>query len=306
MRLRSIFACSIFVVLFGIGSAALAQDTEGVLIFNGKDGTGLAQAIPVGDFQVDGKQLGSNQVSVKVSKGYVVKFCPNKDGSGTCEEFGEGTHNLTSVDFNFIGVKKGQVGAAAAASTVAAVTVFEQPNWAGRSQVFQPGMYRSFRGEFGQIANDHAMSIIVAKGYHVRLCVDEGHNYRGAGDCEEYGEGRRNLRFGDSISFIEVKDLSDTSPDDEKMPVVLYEEASQVGKIQGFDVGAFSAARGEFKKMPNDQASSIWVKDGYRAVVCADDPTGTASDNCEEFGAGKKNLKGKKTASYLKVTKDSK
>jgi hypothetical protein len=132
--------------------------------------------------------------------------------------------------------------------------------------------------------------------------------YRGAGDCEVYDEeGKYNLRFANSISFVEVTVLGDPG-DDEKKPVVLYEDASQAGKMQGFDVGTFNAAKGEFGKLPNDEAASITVRDGYRASVCADEPTngGGEGSNCEEFGPGKKNLKNRDVASYLRVWKESK
>ena len=304
--------------------AAYSQATDGVEIVNGKDGVGMSQSIPVGIFQVDGKQLGAN-VSVKVGKGYFVQFCPQKDGSGKCEGFGEGTHNLASTDFSFIRVGTGQLPTATAAvqpvtSTVtpgpsitgpsrgvAPLTVFEQKHWGGRAQILGPGMYRSFRGEFGKILDNQARSVIVAKGYRARFCSEEGMNFRGSGDCEMHEEGRHNLRFANSVSFIEVTDLADTSPADDKMPVVLYEDALQGGKMQGFDEGTYLASAGQFKKLGNDQAQSIRVKDGYRASVCSDEPaSGGEPAGCEEFGPGRKDFRSRKTASYLKVWKDSK
>jgi hypothetical protein len=299
--------------------SGVAQNTpETVLIFNGKDAVGMSQPIPVGVFQVDGKQLGSS-VSVKVPKEHFIRFCANKDGTGACEEFGEGVHNLTSVDFNFIRVWKGSPSAAAATtapvatapvaeSSTPALVVFEQRNWGGRSQTFQPGMYRSFRGEFGKLNDNQARSVVVTKGFRARFCADEGIFFRGSGDCEIHEEGKYNLRFANSISFIEVTDLSDKSPEDEKLPVVLYEDPQQAGKMQGFDTGVFLASRGQFKKLPNDTASSIAVRDGYRASVCSDEPTTADGEGsgCEEFGPGRKNLKTRRTASYLRVWKDSK
>ena len=311
----------ILLIFLSAGSAA-SQVIEGVLIVNGRDGVGMSQSIPVGVFQVDGKQLGQN-VSVKVSKDFFVQFCAQKDGSGKCEQFGEGTHNLASSEFNFIRVGRGPlpvvapasgtapanpaVGAPAQSKVIVPLTVFEQKNWLGRSQFFGLGMYRSFRGEFGKLNDNQARSVVVAKGFRVRFCAEEGINFRGAGDCEIYDEeGRYNLRFANSISFIEVTDLSDKA-DDDKMPVILYEDASQAGKMQGFDIGKFFAAEGHFRKLGNDQASSISVKKGYRASVCADEPmSGDEGVNCEEFGPGDKNLKNKKAASYLRVWKDSK
>ncbi|MEO8042000.1 MAG: hypothetical protein ABI646_05235 [Acidobacteriota bacterium] len=300
-----------------------AQDNpaEGVMLFNGRDGKGMSQPLPMGVFQVSGKQLGSADVSVTVSKGFVIRFCSEKDGTGKCEEFSEGTHNLTSTDFNFIKIWQGSpTTIAPATDSVAArspsappagtpppLIVFELLNWLGRAQGFSLGMYRSFRGEFGKLNDNQARSIIVGKGYRARLCSEEGMNYRGAGDCEVHEEGRHNLRFSNTISFIEVTDLARTDPDDEKLPVTLYEDASQAGRMQGFDVGEFFASKGEFKKLGDDKASSLVVRDGYRASICSDEPAaGREAAVCEEFGPGRRNLKNRGAASYLKVWKDSK
>ena len=318
-----IFVIAALVLVFAV--PAFSQGSEGVQIINGRDGVGPAQEIPTGNFQVDGKQLGQS-VSVKVSKGYFVQFCSQKDGTGTCEAFGEGTHNLKSTDFAFIKVGKGDppgtpIPTTASASapvatgatapvgnrTLPALTVYEQKNWLGRSQMLGPGMYRSFRGEFGKINDNQARSVVVTKGFQARFCSEEGLNFRGSGDCEIHEEGRHNLRFANSISFIEVIDLSDTAPPDDKMPVILYEDALQSGKMQGFDEGTFLASQGQFKKMGNDQALSIRVKDGYKASVCSDEPaSGGSPGGCEEFGPGRKDLKNKKSASYIKVWKESK
>jgi hypothetical protein len=319
-----VFVGTLSMVILSAAVSAQSAAAEGVQLFNGRDGTGLTQPIPIGVFQVDGKQLSPGEdkpnASVKVSKDYFIRFCAEKDGSGKCEEFGEGVHNLTSIDFKFVKVWKGAPTATTAIATPVAtavtppvsgqgppLTVYERKNWLGRSQVFGPGMYRSFRGEFGKINDNQAMSVIVSKGFRVRFCADEGINFRGSGDCEVHEEGRHNLRFANTISFIEVTDLSDTAVADERMPVVLYEDSLQTGKMQGFDVGTFRASQGEFRKLGNDQALSIAVKDGYRAAVCSDEPVSTGEPgNCEEFGQGRKNLKNKKSASYLRVWKESK
>ncbi len=318
------FVYSALIAAVSIGAAwAQGPQAEGVKIFAGRDGVGMSQDIPIGTFQVDGKQLSSSDdkgpnVSVKVAKDYFVRFCEQKDGTGKCEEYGEGIHNLLSLEFNFIKVWNGVAlerpphtnpsGTNPPAAPVSApVTVFEQKNWGGRAQIFRPGMYRSFRGEFGKINDNQARSVIVAKGFRARFCSDEGLNFRGSGDCEIHEEGRHNLRFANSVSFIEVTDLADNAVNDEKMPVILYEDQSQTGKMQGFDVGTFFASRSQLRKIGNDQASSITVKEGYRAVVCSDEPaSGDEGINCEEFGPGRKNLKNKKAASYLKVWKDTK
>jgi len=88
------------------------------------------------------------------------------------------------------------------------------------------------------------------------------------------------------------------------MPVILYEDTSQKGKMQGFDLGTFFASRSQLGKVGNNSAFSITVKKGYRVLLCPDEIIGDAStDKCEEFAAGKHNLKQKDAASYLKVWK---
>ena len=292
------------------GANAQGQAGNGVRLFIKRDAYGPSQEIPPGTYQVNGKDLGDPEVkdaglSVLVPKNMRVKFCEvigSGDGGGKCEEFGEGVHNLLSQAFTFIKVW----AQAEAPKTQPALIVFEQPNWGGRSQGYQPGMYRSIRGEFGKINDNMVQSVIIAKGFEVRFCTFEGNDSRGGGDCEVHREGRHNLRFADGISFFEIKDLSDTSPDDGKMPVILYEDGAQGGKMQGFDVGVFFASQGQFKKIGNDIASSITVKAGYRATVCSDEGSAGTPDRCEEFGPGKHNLKNKDSASYLKVLKDEK
>lgn len=324
-RFFRLLAAVLLIAATSIAVVAQGTPTEGVRLYDARDGVGMGQGIPVGTFQVDGKQLSPGSgtepnVSVRVSKDYFIRFCAQKDGSGKCEEFGEGTHNLTSADFNFLKVWKGAassapaaavsssapVGTPAAMPSVKPLVVFEQKHWLGRSQTFGLGMYRSYRAEFGKLNDNQARSVVIAKGFRARFCSEEGINFRGAGDCEVHEEGRHNLRFANSISFIEVTDLADPAPADEKMPVVLYEDASQAGKMQGFDVGSFSASSGQFLKLANDTASSIAVKDGYRVSVCADEPlSGGDGANCEEFSSGKKNLKNRKSASYIKVWKSN-
>lgn len=314
------------IILMSCFWSSAAAQTESVTIYNSRDAVGSGQDIPAGVYQVNGKQFapgegGQINVSIKVPQGYFIRFCAEKDGTGKCDEFGEGIHNLTSVDFNFIRVWKGEatkppVPAAATTQTqppaasggaVAPLTVFERKAWLGLSQVYRPGMYRSSRGEFGRINDNQVRSVIIQKGFRARFCADEGLNARGSGDCESYEEGKHNLRFANSISFIEVVDLSDRSPEDEKMPVVLYELSSQMGKMQGFDVGTYRASIGQFRKLADDDVLSIHVHDGYRASVCADEPvSGDEGGNCEEFGPGRRNLKNRRAASYLRVWKDSK
>ena len=301
---NAVTICLFSLILLALSGAIHGQTIGPVTLFQGPNGSGAGQDIPPGTYRVNGKELGSATkdpvFSVKVAKGFSVRFCDEPGTSGEapkCEEFTAGTNNLKSIDFKLIKVWK-------EAATIPPVMVFEAENWGGRSQVYLPGMYRADRNEFGKINDNLAKSAVIAKGFRVRFCVEEGQlNARGAGECEEHEEGKYNLRFADSISFIEVIDLNDKSPAHDKMPVTLYEDNAQGGKMQGFDVGTFLASLGQFGKVANDTASSVVVKNGYRVQICPDEAPG---DKCEELGPGKYNLKLKDTASYIKVWKSDK
>ncbi|CAN5333649.1 hypothetical protein BH10ACI3_BH10ACI3_05780 [soil metagenome] len=309
---------------------AAAQNTgiPPVILFNAADGKGEGQAIPAGVFKVDAKQLGSTAISVTVAKGFVVKFCqtpgPNNDGGGKCEEYAQGTYNLLSVDFTYVRVAPEHPAAPITLNPVPAdppnrpvappvratvappMIVYEAMNWGGRSQTFTPGMYRFNRAEFGHINDNMAMSVVIAPGFRGRFCTDEGVWARGTGDCEEHDDGKFNLRFANSISFIEVIDLKDKSPADDKMPVTLYEDKDQGGKRQGFDEGIFVASLGQLGKVANDTASSVTVKSGYRVMVCGDEVINGSPEKCEEYGPGKHDLNNNNAASYVKVWKSEK
>jgi len=259
----------LFLCLAAVTANSAAAQAAAVKLFQGPNGAGMAQDIPPGTYQVSGTQMAESLgkdavISVQVAKGFRIRFCEtagsNGEGGGKCEELGEGIKNLQSLNFNLIKVWKES----------APVVVFEQANWAGRAQPFFPGKYRHDRVEFGRINDNMAMSVAVAKGYKARFCENVGLYARGGGSCEEHEEGKHNIRLANAISFIEVIDLSDKSPDDDTLPVVLYEDTTQGGKKQGFDVGTFLASAGGLGKILNDTASSIVIKPGYRVRVCAD------------------------------------
>jgi hypothetical protein len=89
------------------------------------------------------------------------------------------------------------------------VTVYEHFNYSGKSQVYGPGKYCANKGQLGNLPNDSASSVRIAKGFRVRLCDDEG-NGNGAGVCQAKGAGAYQLKWGapgsvaDKVSFIEV------------------------------------------------------------------------------------------------------
>ena len=89
------------------------------------------------------------------------------------------------------------------------VTVYEHANSGGRSQTFGEGRFRADYRQLGNLLNDSASSVKVAKGFRVRLCENEGDG-KASGRCEEYGEGTFNLRasraggVADRVSMIDV------------------------------------------------------------------------------------------------------
>jgi hypothetical protein len=85
------------------------------------------------------------------------------------------------------------------------VVLYEHVHEGGRSQGFGPCKYRADKGQFWKLSNDTASSIKVGKGYTVRLCEHEGAMGTGAGKCEVYYEGSRDLgSLSDLVSFVDV------------------------------------------------------------------------------------------------------
>ena len=84
------------------------------------------------------------------------------------------------------------------------VIVYEHENLTGSFQAFGPGIYRYDQLRFGNLPNDSASSVHVAKGFAVRLCENEGYG-KGGGACEIKRAGDHNLwSVADKVSFIHV------------------------------------------------------------------------------------------------------
>lgn len=84
------------------------------------------------------------------------------------------------------------------------VTVYADRDYRGTSQSFGVGRFLNAGGQLGALRNDDASSVEVQRGFRVRLCEDEGSSGTGSGRCEDYGEGRFNLRYNNKASYIEV------------------------------------------------------------------------------------------------------
>ena len=186
------------------------------------------------------------------------------------------------------------------------VTVYEDRDSRGRSQEFGVGRYLNANGGLGNLRNDKASSVRVDRGFRVRLCEDEGDRGVGAGRCEEYGEGNFNLRYNDSASFIEVTRSGGfggpvIDPDRLNDRVTVYSELNQRGIRQAFGEGVFRFIDGNFGRLANDSASSIYVPSGYRVKLCENEGRGPYGERCEEYSAGDHNLRFQNSASSIEV-----
>src|SRR5947209_4208008 len=90
-------------VLVGAVVTSFAQWGYGpVVVFDQRNGNGNASSFGVGEFRNDRREFGTlrndSARSVTVPNGYRVRFCESEgsrgEGSGRCEEVGEGNHNL--------------------------------------------------------------------------------------------------------------------------------------------------------------------------------------------------------------------
>jgi len=191
-----------------------------------------------------------------------------------------------------------------------AVAVFDQRDGRGNSASFDVGTYRNDRGEFGVLRNDAASSVAVSRGYHVRLCENEGRN--GAGKCEEYGEGNHNLRYPGTASYVEVTRVGGGGFDgggfnngSNRNSVVVYEDRDYRGRSQTFGVGRFLNAGNQLGSVRNDTASSIYVPRGYRVRLCENEGSyGRGEGRCEDYREGSYNLRYDNTTSYIEVIRD--
>ena len=307
-------------IAMGLSTAVSAQNWESgpVTVFDQSNGRGTNQSFDVGEYLNNRGQLGSlrndSAESVLVDSGYRVRFCESegRGGSGRCEEFGEGYHNLRyGNSASYIRVwRSGNGGGWNGGNGGRGVTVYDDRDYRGRSQNFGPGRYLNNTGGLGAIKNDDASSIVVERGYRVRLCESEGYG-NGDGRCEEYTEGRYNLRLNDAVSFIEVRRAGGWPGDNgwgngggnnnNGQRVIVYSEKNQGGEQQEFGAGTFRNDYNQLGNIRNDDATSIFVPRGYRARICDSEGNGGGSGNCEEFGPGSFNLRYNDKMSYLRV-----
>ena len=199
------------IVVLLLSSAAWAQSPVRLI----DDDRGVSQEFAVGTYRADRGQLNrignDRATSVTVASGYQVRLCEhegNGSGSGRCEAFSSGTHNLKWKKItSFVFVMSGSAsasGANAAGNPVAAGPVVLIDDDRGVSQVFQVGTFRADRGQLNRIGNDKATSVRVGAGHHARLCEHEG-NGAGSGRCEEFSSGTYQLKWKKITSLVQVR-----------------------------------------------------------------------------------------------------
>lgn len=337
LSLLLLFSCFVFSSI-----AVTAQwGNDPVIVYDLTNGRGASQGFNVGEYRNDRGQLGGigndRASSVYVAEGFSVRICEAEgrgNGSGRCEQYGAGYHNLMySNTMSYIqvsgngsgwGGNGGNWGGNNNGIGGNGVTVYDDRDYRGASQKFGPGRYLNSGGGLGAIRNDEASSVIVERGYKVRFCESEGGG-NGAGKCEEYGEGRYNIRLNDEASYIEVTRTgggwgggnggwggnggsgggwgggSGNGGNNNGNRVIVYSEKDQRGDEQSFSTGTFRNDRGQLGNIRNDDATSIFVPRGYRARVCEKEGGYNGAGRCEEYGPGSYNLRYNDEMSFIRV-----
>ena len=314
-------------------SSTNAQWADPVSVYDARNGRGNESSFGVGEFRSNRNEFGTlrndSAYSVSVPRGFRVRFCENEggngQGSGNCEEYGEGNHNLRYAGHASYLRVWGPSGGGWNGGGQQGVTVYED-RFGGRSQSFGIGRYLNIGGGLGNLRNDRASSVVVERGFRVRLCSDEGSSGRGEGRCEDYNEGRHNLRYDDSASFIEVRRAgggwggggwNDPPPwggggnnnsndwNSFRDAVVVFTDRNQRGVWQEFRIGEYRADQSQFGRLANDSASSVYVPRGYSVTLCEHIPGYVLGiGRCETFRQGTHNLRNQDTTSTIRVTRD--
>jgi hypothetical protein len=342
-----LIACA--AMMLSISAGAQDWGYGPVVVFSERDGRGTASSFNVGEYRSNRGEFGTlrndSASSVSVPAGYRIRLCDsegrNGQGDGRCEEYGEGNNNLqyqNSASYIRVWGPGGSNGWGGGwnGGGQHGVTVYEDRNARGRSQSFGIGRFLNAGGQLGNLRNDKASSVVVERGFRVRLCDSEG-NGDGAGRCETYNEGTYNLQNDDSVSYVEVQRAgrgwgggnwnnngggnggnwgnnnsnggnwgnnnngSGGGLNNDNPVVKVFTGRSQDGEWQGFDVGTYRYDQRQFGTLANDSANSVWVQRGYHVRLCESEAGGSGGGRCEEYGAGSYNLRYPNRASYIRV-----
>jgi len=88
-----------------------------------------------------------------------------------------------------------------------------------------------------------------------------------------------------------------------KAGVTVYDDRNFRGTSQSFGVGRYLNNAGQFGALRNDEASSVLVLNGYKVRFCDGEGSGNGSGKCDEYGAGRYNLRLNDEASFIEVTR---
>ncbi|MGD9589567.1 MAG: hypothetical protein AB7Q37_14235 [Pyrinomonadaceae bacterium] len=205
-------------------------------------------------------------------------------------------------------------------SSGSVVTVYEDHDLRGRSQVFHDGRYLNNRGQLGNLRNDRASSVDVPVGYSVRLCDGEGTGY-GILPCQVFGPGRHNLPYtlDNRVSYVEVSQILwgggtgtgpgapvPSTPGLGRPGATVYSDRNFRGRSQSYGPGRYLNTERQLGDLRNDEASSVAVLNGYRVKLCENEGAyGHGGGRCEEYGPGRYNLRYNDDVSYVEVTRSS-
>lgn len=199
------------------------------------------------------------------------------------------------------------------------VTVYEDYDLQGRSQTYSDGRYLNNRGTLGNLRNDRASSVDVPVGFSARLCDGEGPSGMGSGMCQVFNPGRHNLPYtlDNRVSYVEVSQVlfgggggnignSGNTPGLGQTGATVWEDRNYRGTSQAFGPGRYSHNAGQFGRLRNDEASSVVVSTGFRIRLCENEGSyGYGGGRCEEYGAGRFNLRYNDDVSFIEVTRSS-
>lgn len=145
----------------------------------------------------------------------------------------------------------------------------------GPKQTFGPGVYRANAGELSGVGNDATRLLEVGPSMRVRACHHD--NIQTGNTCQSFenlGATNRTFAVGTGISQLEVRTL-----------VVGYRDPSFGGVAQGFEIGRYEVANGDFSSVGNDTISSLRIAPGLSLRLCTDNPENTTGGSCGAFSS---------------------
>jgi Domain of unknown function (DUF1929) len=174
------------------------------------------------------------------------------------------------------------------AGTSLKASLFGDFNFSGPARDLSPGAYDLTLGQGTPVAASAASSMTVPTGLQVTLCSS------GLASCSAYGAGSYgSLSPNDSAMFVVVTYAKGIAPSGLATGGTIYANGTQGGASLTLASGVSADLLRDATAVANDSASSVAVKDGNVALLCADAPATTspsALGTCWTYGAGKSDL----------------